>query len=108
MFIAGAGQLRSPSHQITMLRRYWFEFDLPQAQARLVSYGLGCGVTAYGYEDAVAQMKDRVFKNTEMPPIRNVVEDVDVSTLDAKDVKPNMGMPVFRGVWFPLGTSASR
>lgn len=90
-----------------MLRRFWFQFDLPQAQAQLVSYGLGCGVTAYDYEDAVALIKERVFKDTEMPDIRNVVEDVDVSTLDAKDVKPNMGMPVFRGVWFPVSASAS-
>ena len=90
-----------------MLHRYWFEFDLPQSQARLVSYGLGCGVTAYDYEDAITLMKDRVFKDSELPPIRNMIGDVDVSTLDGKDVKPNMGMPVFRGVWFPVSPSAS-
>lgn len=91
-----------------MLRRYWFEFDLSQSQARMVPYGLGCGVTAFDYEDAIALMKDRVFRSSDLPPIRNVIEDVDISTLDDKHVRPNMDIPVFRGVWFPLGASRSR
>ena len=85
-----------------MLRRYWFDFELPHAQARIVSYGLGCGVTAYDYDDAMSLMKEQVFGTEEFPPIRKVSEDVDVSTLDAKHVRPNMGVPVFRGVWFPF------
>ncbi len=84
-----------------MLRRYWFTFELPQARARLVAYGLGCGVTAYDYDDAIRLMKELVFISNEMPPIRAVVEDVDISTLDSKHVRINMGVPVYRGVWSP-------
>jgi hypothetical protein len=84
-----------------MLHRYWVEFDLPETRARLVSYGLGCGVTAYNYDDAVNLMKELVFKSSEMPPIRTLIEDVDVSKLDPKHVRVNMGVPIYRGVWFP-------
>jgi hypothetical protein len=33
--------------------------------------------------------------------VEHVVEDVDVSQLDAGHVLPNMGDPTLRGVWFP-------
>jgi len=85
-----------------MLRRYWFEFELPPAQARVVPWGMGCGVTAYDYDDAVQLMKELVFSIHEMPTIRAMTEDVDVSTLDAEHVRINMGVPVRRGVWFPM------
>ena len=39
----------------------------------------------------------------ELPTIAVLIEDVDVSTLDAGHVLPNMSPPVRRGVWFPLG-----
>ena len=38
-----------------------------------------------------------------MPAIKDMVEDVDVSTLDANHVLPNMGITLKRGVWFPQG-----
>jgi hypothetical protein len=85
-----------------MLRRYWFEFELPQAKARIVVYGLGCGVTAYDYDDAISLMNDHLFSAQEIPPIRRVIETVDVSTLDAKHVRVNIGVPIYRGVWFPF------
>ena len=81
-----------------MLRRYWFQFDLSPSESPAVSYGWGCGVTAYGYEDALTLLREVVFKDNDLPPIRNVVEDIDISTLDEHHVRPNMGMPVFRGV----------
>jgi len=37
-----------------------------------------------------------------MPEIKKVIENVDVSTLDAGHVLPNMSPPNIRGVWFPL------
>jgi hypothetical protein len=85
-----------------MLHRYWFNFELPDVKARLAIYGLGCGVTAYDYADAINLMKELVFKACEMPPIRTVVEDVDVSTLNPKHVRINMGVPIYRRVWFPM------
>jgi hypothetical protein len=32
-----------------------------------------------------------------------VIEDVDVTTLDANHVLPNMMPPSVRGVWYPIG-----
>jgi hypothetical protein len=48
-----------------MPHRHWFGFELQQVQVRLVSYGLGCGVTAYSYDDAVSLMKKLVFRARE-------------------------------------------
>ena len=72
--------------------RYWFELDERSA---------GYGVTGYDREDAEALLRRRVFADREMPPIRDVVEHVDVSALDPKHVLPNAGSPALRGVWYP-------
>lgn len=90
-----------------MLRTYWFEFDLSRSGAPTFNGQPECGVTAYDYEDAINLMKESVFANGDLPPIRNVVEDIDVSKLDERHVRPNMGIPVFRGVWFPKEPSKS-
>jgi hypothetical protein len=62
---------------------------------------LGCGVTAFGREDALGLIAEAVFAAKAMPPIKNVIEDVDITTLDEGHVIPNMGAPSERGVWFP-------
>lgn len=83
-----------------LLRRYWFEFEpgsLPPGVA------LGCGVTARGEDDARALLAATVFHGAAMPAVRRVLEDVDISALDAAHVLPNMLEPTSRGVWFPLG-----
>ncbi len=85
---------------IPKLRRFWFRFRDPPKHTCL---GLGCGVTARDYDDAVGILRSTLFKTREMPQIAEVIEDVDVSTLDAGHVIPNMEVPVFRGVWFPKG-----
>jgi hypothetical protein len=84
-----------------VLHKYWFEFELPPSMARTAGCGPGCGVTAFSYEDALALVKERIFNDGEIPPVRNCIEDVDVSTLDAERVQPNMDIPFFRGVWYP-------
>jgi hypothetical protein len=91
-----------------MLRRYWFEFDFSQDENLASSCKQGCGVTAYDYDDALALMENMVFKDAGLPPVRKVVEDIDISTLDENHVRPNIGIPVFRGVWFPSLPSKSR
>jgi hypothetical protein len=78
------------------LRRYWFRFAEP-------GHGLGYGVTAHGYEDALSLLRDTVFGGEALPPFDEVVEDVDVRALDQRHVIPNMEPPVWRGVWFPKG-----
>ena len=91
-----------------MLRRYWFEFDRPKPEGPGVNWEQGCGVTAYDYEDALTLMKESVFSDRNLPPIRNVIEDIDISALDEERVRSKIGIPVFRGVWFPSDPSKSR
>ena len=64
---------------------------------------LGSGVTAYDYDDAIALLKERVFTKETMPKITDFIQDVDVSTLDANHVLPNLGLVIERGIWFPQG-----
>ena len=86
------------------LTRYWFEFDITAEDDHPVGVLLGCGVTARGYDDALSLLRERVWEGRELPPVRNVIEDVDVSSLDPGHVLPNLVMPpTGRGVWFPQG-----
>jgi hypothetical protein len=81
------------------MKRYWFTFEKLERPSPL---SFGCGVTAHDYQDALAIMRDSVFQG-HAPPIKDVVEDVDVSRLEAKHVLPNLGNVLIRGIWFPLG-----
>jgi hypothetical protein len=67
----------------------------------------GCGVTAYDRADALNILQATVFAETSMPEIVEVIEDVDVRTLDQGHVIPKMGVVVERGVWFPRGYQSS-
>ncbi len=62
-------------------------------------------MTAYNYEDALAILRGTIFLGKEMPAIEQVIEGVDISSLDQKHVIPNMEAPVWRGVWYPKGYS---
>lgn len=86
-----------------MLRRYWFEFDPASNAEHRTWVLLGCGITAYDYDDAVHLLRERVFRVDDAAPIKRVIEEVDVSTLDAGHVLPNMHAPNSRGIWFPRG-----
>jgi len=82
------------------LRSFWFRFErLPNPTA----INLGCGVSAYDYEDAITLIRERIFGPNEVPPVAQCVEDVDVSTLEPKHVTPNLGDVSIRGIWFPQG-----
>lgn len=84
------------------LKRYWFEFDIVNVFNFPPGIGIGCGVTAINYDDAIQIMEEKIFCNNKMPPIKKFIEDIDISQLDQKHVIPNMNVPVGRGVWFPL------
>jgi hypothetical protein len=84
---------------MSVLRRYWFRFENEGSHLAL---NLGCGITALSYEDAIEILRQRVFHG-EMPAVEEVIEDVDISTLDEMHIHPNMGCVATRGVWFPLG-----
>ena len=85
------------------LTRFWFEFDLTIDDPHPIGVLIGCGVTAQNYEDAIMLLEQRVFTQDPLPTITRVVENVDISTLDANHVLPNMRIPIERGIWYPIG-----
>lgn len=86
---------------MTLLHRYWLRFDLQDPRPSVLR--VGCGVTAFSREDALSLVRQEVFGGAALPPVVEIVEDVDVSALDAGHILPNMEEPVSRGVWFPMG-----
>ena len=82
-----------------LLHRYWITLDPSDLRAR--HYASGLGVTAYTLADATRLLRSMVFGGAPVPSFLRVVEDIDVSTLDARHVLPNVGDSVRRGVWFP-------
>ncbi len=88
------------------LHRYWIEFDAREPHDRELlarRYLLpGCGVTAWDEADAHRLISEHLFEGGPLPPIRSITPDIDISSLDANHVRPNMGIHVWRGVWFPL------
>ena len=82
------------------LRQFWFRFEpLPKPTA----INLGCGVTAFSLEDALALLRERVFGADEIPPLVQIIDDVSREALDQKHVVPNLGKLDQRGIWFPQG-----
>lgn len=79
------------------LRASWIEFG-GDAPLRLA---LGCGVTAFNLEEALKLITDLVLNGQTAPAATRVTVDIDISTLDASHVRPNMDSPFIRGVWFP-------
>jgi hypothetical protein len=82
-----------------VLKRFWFSFEKSKQPNNL---NLGCGITAYDLPDAQRFLREQVFPSCGELPVKEINEGVDVRTLDEKHVRPNMGNPAVRGVWFPL------
>lgn len=83
---ATVSNMAQHSHR-PLLRRFWFR--------RAV--GFGYGVTAYSMEDA-----ELLIEEAELTvDWTEVVENIDVSSLDAGHVLPNVGLVSCRGVWYP-------
>lgn len=79
--------------------RYWVEVQLPEGLLQTRHFG----VTAYSLDDALSLLRSCASYTLLTPPV--VVQawpNVDVSTLDAGHVLPNMLPPNRRGVWFPI------
>jgi hypothetical protein len=88
------------------MKRFWFEFNFVNEQQEPPGLLMGCGVTAYNFEDALSILRIKVFKNQSMPPILKFVENIDLTQLDNEHVLPNINPvspPNQRGVWFPIG-----
>ena len=87
------------------MTRYWFEFNLAYYPSLPPGIRMGCGVTAFNYEDALNIIQDKIFNHHTMAPIVNVITGIDLSTLDKDHILSNAGLPNVRGIWFPLGYS---
>jgi hypothetical protein len=85
------------------MKRFWFVFDFMNYRTIPPGLVIGCGITAINYSDAISLLEQIVFKGAEFPPIREVIEDVNIDTLDSGHVLPNMNPPNIRGIWFPKG-----
>jgi hypothetical protein len=81
------------------MRRFWIKFE---EMIPFSPLNIGCGITAFDYDDAIALLHDRVLKGRDLK-VGAVVADIDVRSLDAGHVLPNMGNVMARGVWFPMG-----
>jgi hypothetical protein len=81
-----------------MLRRYWIHL---RDADKFAGLRLGCGVTAFDLDDALALLRTQVIGDQPFD-VEAVVEDVDVRALDPGHVLPNMGVVARRGIWFPL------
>jgi hypothetical protein len=86
-----------------LYKRFWFEFDIDSAFNFPPGIGIGCGITAFDYDDAIKMMREKIFSEIKMPVIRREIENIDIRTLDQGKVIPNMKPPNQRGIWFPLG-----
>ncbi|MBO9636334.1 MAG: hypothetical protein J7578_24745 [Chitinophagaceae bacterium] len=84
------------------MKRYWFDFAIENISGYPPGIGLGCGVTAYNYDDAIQILKEKLFKSIPIPAIIKCIENVDVNELDQGHVIPNMKSPRERGIWFPF------
>ncbi|HTR83550.1 MAG TPA: DUF4926 domain-containing protein [Reyranella sp.] len=89
----------SDNDLLLCLRRYWITFK-PTAEPSVLN--LGCGVTTRDRGKARELIEQQVFPVLGVRSIQEIIEDIDISTLDANHVRPNMGDPTQRGVWFPL------
>ena len=85
------------------LHRYWIRYRRSSGLSAPIGTALGVGVTAYDVEDALRLVNAALFPHGNAPERESMVEDVDISTLDAKHVQPNLGNIFKRGVWFPIG-----
>jgi hypothetical protein len=73
------------------LRRFWFP----------LSQRLGIGVTADSSTEARELAEDVRVRYYASAEITGEIADVDVSSLDANHVVPNLVFVVAYGVWFP-------
>ena len=84
-------------------KTYWFEFESSDSISLPPGIGIGCGVSAYNYYDAMRIISDKIFRGEEIPPVKKMIEDVKINQLDHGHVVPNMKSMIFYGIWFPLG-----
>jgi hypothetical protein len=84
------------------MTKYWFEFEQTIYDNPPPGTLLGVGITACCEEQALRQIKEKVFKE-DLPKLKKIIVDVAIKDLDNNHVVPNLGNIENEGVWFPLG-----
>jgi hypothetical protein len=84
------------------LRRFWIELEAPIGGFR------SFGVTAIDLDDARGLILRYLGRHLDgldaLPTLAFLIEDVDVSTLDANHVLANSIPSIWRGVWYPTSS----
>ncbi|MFD3701519.1 hypothetical protein ACFWUP_00070 [Nocardia sp. NPDC058658] len=91
---------------MTTPRRYWIEFDRQEGSD--VRLWEGVGVTGFDVPDCLSMVAEMVCDGP-LPPVRRIT--VDISLAEPLPVNRGLGVPVWRGVWYPavnLGTGPTR
>jgi hypothetical protein len=82
------------------MKRFWIELEIEDPS--YMHLAAGCGVTARDREEALGLVREFLFSGGSLPPVRRIIENVDISQLDPLHVRPNMGTPLRYGIWFPM------
>ncbi len=87
------------------LIRFWFEFPEQDDHGCRLPYR--CGVSAWSEGDALRLVGDTYCQEKVAPRPTVAVPNFDVSRLDGdENVRPNLGVPVWRGIWYPFITTS--
>lgn len=82
------------------LERYWFTFS---GVLGFTPPRIGCGIAAFGREDALLVLQEKILASHPCLEIESIIENVSLDSLDQGHVVPNIAPLNRRGVWFPLG-----
>ncbi|QKJ31879.1 hypothetical protein HQ865_19625 [Mucilaginibacter mali] len=52
------------------LTRYWFEFEYKTYSELPIGLAMGCGLTAYNFDDAIHLLQQKVFSGKLVAPIK--------------------------------------
>lgn len=91
------------------LIRFWLTFDYGPPPGGITTWNPGpswVGVTAFDYEDALRIVRHEYFPDEPLPPLKSIVEDVDISTIDVLRSYPYYSVPIWRGIWYPAHWSS--
>ena len=73
----------------SLLHRFWITFaSNPGYSGVHEAFGLGVGVTAYTFDDALAILEECMFREG-VPGVDNVVVDVKYEDLEVGHVRPS-------------------
>ncbi len=77
--------------------RDWFQVDEDEVSAPPRAFG----VTAASLDAALAIVRAIAYGGQPLPPVRRVVEDVDLAMLTMYNMSPGILRPGQAGMWYP-------